>query len=472
MNFRKILIVFVAMTVMTLCIVIRYSVSDKEAMAVWDKNAPTDGSVSSTQSEDPDAPIKIIRQPENRTYVPGTRITLSLKAMGNELQYQWYYKKPGQKEYRMWMGHTHSSELVDPNDSWDGIKLYCVITDSDSHSVQSDTITVYKGETLTVLGIGDSICSGRRNGSKGFVGDLGLPYINAGVSGSSLSTVRTDVTTIPDQLMQITDFDPDIIIAEGGLNDLYRNAPMGDIPTVQADSIDSLDTSTITGGMQKLFLIMKKKFPDAQHCFLIVHKIFRKGVYLVNTPNKAGYTQTDMHDAFVACCNVYGIEVIDIFQESPLDTSDLSLLCECNYTRDSDPDWECARSNETDYINGDGVHPLNRAYLEFYVPVIRKHIHTEMKRLKIVKQPRGASLAAGDLLTLSVSAQGVGLRYQWYYKKKGQKAFHIWKGHVSDSESVVPNASWDGIQLYCKVSDKFGHSVRSDKITVRISGIQ
>ena len=86
------------------------------------------------------------------------------------------------------------------------------------------------------------------------------------------------------------------------------------------------------------------------------------------------YSQTDMHDAFVACCRVYGIEVIDIFKDSPLDTSDLSLLSECNYTSGSDPEWECARSNDTDYINGDGVHPLNRCYLEYYVPIILQHI--------------------------------------------------------------------------------------------------
>ena len=463
MQRKKQLVIFLTISLVILLFVVTISVLSRETTAVPEEKTPVE-STESTASTEPS--FAIIRQPENMLFVPGSCITLSLKAQGTGLQYQWYYRKPGQTEFSLWNGRTHSSELVAPVDSWDGIELYCTVTDGENHSIDSDIITVSKGKTLTVLGVGDSICSGRRNGSKGFVGDLGLPYLNAGVSGSSLSTVRTDVTNIPDQLLQVTDFDPDIIIAEGGLNDLYRNAPMGEIPTQQADRIDSLDPSTIMGGMQKLFLIMKEKYPDAQHCFLITHRIFRNGVYLVTTPNEAGYTQRDLHDAFVACCKVYDIEVIDIFKESPMDTRDFSLLCVFNYTSDTDPEWEESRSNETDYVNGDGVHPLNRGYLEYYVPIIQKHIHTEMKMPEITHQPQDVTVIPGDYFTLSIEAQGIGLQYQWYYKKEEQDSFNIWKDHTFESEVVFPNSSWDGIQLYCVVTDKFGHSVISDTMTV------
>ncbi len=468
MQRKKLLVLSIAISLFILTFVINLYILGRIKAALSKTITPTDTSDSAAPFE-PSAAIDIVRQPENRLFVPGGCVTLSLRAQGSDLHYQWYYRKPGEKDFSPWNGHTHASESVAPPDSWDGIELYCTVGEADGHSVRSDTITVSRGDTLSVLGVGDSICSGRRNGSKGFVGDLGLPYLNAGVSGSSLSTVRTDVTTIPDQLMQVTDFDPDIVIAEGGLNDLYRNAPLGEIPTVQADSMDALDTSTVMGGMQKLFLIMKEKYPDAQHCFLIVHKIFRKGVYLVDTPNQAGYSQTDMHDAFVACCRVYGIEVIDIFKDSPLDTSDLSLLSECNYTSGSDPEWECARSNDTDYINGDGVHPLNRCYLEYYVPIILQHIHTQVQKLAITSQPQDVEIMPGDSFLLSIEAEGTGLRCQWYYKKEGQDSFRVWNGHTFRSEIITPNSSWDGIQLYCEVTDKFGHSLQSDVITVRMA---
>lgn len=355
---------FLLLCIITVSRISGAPVAGKEAVPISRKTAQT--------PEAPPVPIEIICQPQNRVFVPGYCVTLSLQASGRGLQYQWYCKKPGQKKFRAWSGHTHASETVAPTGEWDGMRLYCDITDADGNSLQSDVVTVSRGDTPTVLGVGDSICSGRRNGSKGFVGDLGLPYLNAGVSGSALSTVRDDIISIPDKLMQVEDIQPDIVIAEGGLNDLYRNVPLGEIPKKTADSADSLDISTIMGGLQKLFLVMREKYPYAQHYFLIPHKICKYGSYLVTQPNGAGYTEQDMHDAFVACCRVYDIGVIDVFEESGLDTSDPSVLCAYDYKRGNDPDWERARSNDDDYVNGDGVHPLNRGYIEFYVPVILK----------------------------------------------------------------------------------------------------
>ena len=67
------------------------------------------------------------------------------------------------------------------------------------------------GDTKKILAVGDSICRGSRNGYRGFVGDLGLPYINAGQNSAALSVGVNDVTDIPTLLTDVTDFDPDII---------------------------------------------------------------------------------------------------------------------------------------------------------------------------------------------------------------------------------------------------------------------
>ena len=85
---------------------------------------------------------------------------------------------------------------------------------------------------------------------------------------------------------------------------------------------------------------------------------------------------------------------------------------------------------------------------------------------KITRQPVNASVSPGDSLTLSLKAQGIGLNYQWYFKKSGQSSFSVWKNHTHASETVTPNDSWNGIQLYCVVKDSYGNSVRSDTVTV------
>ena len=86
--------------------------------------------------------------------------------------------------------------------------------------------------------------------------------------------------------------------------------------------------------------------------------------------------------------------------------------------------------------------------------------------ITITQQPESQTVIKGKSLTVSVSAQGTGLSYQWYYKKKGQESFSVWKGRVSAKETVTPNDTWDGIQLRCLIKDSSGNSVTSEAATI------
>ena len=54
-------------------------------------------------------------------------------------------------------------------------------------------------------------------------------------------------------------------------------------------------------------------------------------------------------------------------------------------------------------------------------------------------------------------------------KKAGQTSFSKWNGRTHASETVTPNATWNGIQLYCVVTDSAGKSLKSGtaKITIK-----
>ena len=90
----------------------------------------------------------------------------------------------------------------------------------------------------------------------------------------------------------------------------------------------------------------------------------------------------------------------------------------------------------------------------------------EAPQITITVQPADQVVTRGESITLSVSATGENLSYQWYYKKKGQTSFSLWKGRVSPSETVTPNDTWDGIQLYCQITDSAGGSISSGTVTV------
>ena len=87
---------------------------------------------------------------------------------------------------------------------------------------------------------------------------------------------------------------------------------------------------------------------------------------------------------------------------------------------------------------------------------------------KITSQPKSQTVNFGKKVTLSVKTNGSGLKYQWYFKKKGQKSFSKWQGRISSTETATPNATWDGIQLYCKITDSNGNSVNSKTVTVKV----
>lgn len=220
----------------------------------------------------------------------------------------------------------------------------------------------YTAKKLKILAVGDSICTGSGNSYKGYVDYLDCECRNAAVGMATISNFRTSVTNIPDQLTGVTGFAPDVIIAEGGVNDYYYHVNLGslsDAPVKSDSQADALDRSTVIGALEYMFYKMIKLYPKAQRFFLITHKTCGTAcdgatdkAYWVTHKNNAGYTQQDMHDAIVKCCRMYNVGVIDVFEEGLINTLYSEYL--------------------TGYVGSDGIHPLEKGYKEAYVPLINK----------------------------------------------------------------------------------------------------
>ena len=96
---------------------------------------------------------------------------------------------------------------------------------------------------------------------------------------------------------------------------------------------------------------------------------------------------------------------------------------------------------------------------------------TITQQLAITEQPVDQTVELGSPVTLSLKAVGMGLKYQWYFKKAGQTSFGEWKGHFRAAETCTPNATWDGIQLYCKITNGSGNSLHSSTVTISVLSI-
>ena len=94
---------------------------------------------------------------------------------------------------------------------------------------------------------------------------------------------------------------------------------------------------------------------------------------------------------------------------------------------------------------------------------------TVTAKLKITQQPANVAVSVGDTAKFTVKATGaVTLTYQWYYKKSGQTAWNVWKGHTTATTSAVAGDTWDGMQVYCKVKDA-NSTVNSKAATISLT---
>ncbi len=245
--------------------------------------------------------------------------------------------------------------------------IFSRIVNRNDFSIYRDWNTSNDYSNVKILAVGDSICYGARNGTKGFIGDLGLAYKNDGLSGATLSNHRSDVLTVGDQLVN-AEYDPDVIIANGGINDYTRSAPMGTIPTkaITTDAeCDKLDRTTAMGGLQYLLYKMITKYPSAQRFFLLSHKTKKStGIDCTTTPNEQGYTQTDLFNAIKTVCALYNVQIIDVFGQSVINTNYDIYRSPVEYSEDQSVTDEY-------FVDYDGVHPLAYGYTHGYVPIVR-----------------------------------------------------------------------------------------------------
>ncbi len=98
-----------------------------------------------------------------------------------------------------------------------------------------------------------------------------------------------------------------------------------------------------------------------------------------------------------------------------------------------------------------------------------KTVTLKMKTpLKITKQPVSVTVADGATAKVTLKASGDGLKYKWYYKNAGSSKFTATSTFKSNYYSVEMNKSRSGRQVYCVITDKYGSSVKTKTVTLKL----
>ena len=86
--------------------------------------------------------------------------------------------------------------------------------------------------------------------------------------------------------------------------------------------------------------------------------------------------------------------------------------------------------------------------------------------LAIVTQPKDAVAAIGSKATVTVKAEGSGLKYAWYFAEKGSDKFTLTTSFTSNTYSVSMTEARSGRRVYCVITDSKGNSVTTDTVTL------
>ena len=87
--------------------------------------------------------------------------------------------------------------------------------------------------------------------------------------------------------------------------------------------------------------------------------------------------------------------------------------------------------------------------------------------LKITKQPVSVTVASGSQAKVTLTAAGDGLKYQWYVKNAGATTWGK-SSLTGNSYYVTMKSTTKNRQVYCVVTDKYGNSVKSNVVTLKM----
>lgn len=115
-------------------------------------------------------------------------------------------------------------------------------------------------EGVTMYAMGDSYFGGSSLGKDvTWVNKLGnkykMDYINYGIGGSTMSDYVTTNSPMVTRIRSIRRTPADIILLEGGRNDLNKEVPLGEL--------DSRDTKTFHGAINFMLDYLRERYPEA-----------------------------------------------------------------------------------------------------------------------------------------------------------------------------------------------------------------
>ena len=362
---------------------------------------------------------EITKQPESATVTTGTIAAFSVSAKGEGLKYLWQYMKKNEHSWTDWTTKNKADITVAYEDSRNGMRLRCMITDKNGRTAYSDeAILKYEeaGPAITKQPESTCVAEGTLASFSVATSEKDVSYLwqykKKGDKEWTDWTTKTtaDITVAYDQSRNemllrckltngkgLTTFSNEVTLT-------YKSADI--------DITEEPRSATISAGELASFSMAAKG---------------TKLSYLWQYKKKGESTWTDWTTKTKAAITV------------AYDKSRDGMSLRCKVT---DGNGTVSYSKE-----------VTLAYKTAAGPVI-------------TKQPASTSVAAGTLASFSLTATGTKVTYLWQYKKKGATTWTDWTTKTSAAITVAYDKSRDGMSLRCKLTDGNKNITYSNVVTL------
>ena len=87
----------------------------------------------------PEAQLTITSQPSSTSAAEGETVKFTVKAKGDDLKYQWYYRNAGSSSWKK-ASSTKATHTTTMKKDRDGRQFYCKITDAHGNTVKTNKV--------------------------------------------------------------------------------------------------------------------------------------------------------------------------------------------------------------------------------------------------------------------------------------------------------------------------------------------
>ena len=448
---------------------------------------------------------KITEQPKDASGTVGDTATFSVKATGSGLTYQWYVKKAGENAFTAWNKKTAASVSTPIYASWNGTQFYCVVTDANGGTQQSDTVM------LTVL---PKITEQPKNAS-GAVNDTATFAVKATGAGLSYQWYykKANESSFSVWNKKTTASVSTPIYKSWDGTQFYCVVKDANGATVQSNTV-KLTVSAAAEGPEIHSQPVNANGKVGNTVSFVVQTWDREATFqwyyrkagennftlwkgqtkpTAVTTVYASWNQAEFYCILTGAnggtrkTDTVKLTVVPVFTEQPKNVSG-AVNANATFTVKATGaglsyQWYIKKANESSFttwnkktspsVSTPIYASWNNAQIYCVITdVSGKTVKSNAAMLtvlpQITAQPQNVSGAVNTTASFTVKATGNGLTYQWYYKKAGQSDWTKWNNRTAATASTPIYKSWNGAQFYCEVRNVYGNAVNSDAATLTV----